>query len=396
MNRRDLLRAGLLAPVAARAEDFEAYKESQRRDFQAYKERLREAFAAYKRAHAAAFEAFREELEAAWRRPELTDRRKWVEYSGDRRTQRVVDFEADEIRLKGIEPEAGRAEEAAWSRERFRRELAALLREDFATAFQRDPVAQGVERSLEEAPVAVERGEPSRRPVLGARLGAKGPPGPEEADEQAEALMAKAPEAERERVEAGSGWARAISVPLPEASASERAREYLAPARRYAAEQEVADSLVLAVMHTESAFNPLARSPIPAYGLMQIVPESAGRDATRLLMGRPRVLAPSYLYDPENNIRIGAAYLRLLYHRYMAAVREPESRLYCAIAGYNTGPGNVARTFTGGTDMAAAAERINGRSGAEVYRTLVRELPYEETRHYLERVARRMRAYRDL
>lgn len=396
MRRRDLLRAGLLAPVAVRAEDFEAYKESQRRAFRAYKERLREAFAAYKRAHAAAFEAFREELEASWRSPELTDRRKWVAYSRDRRTQRVVDFEADEIRLKRIEPEAEGAAEAGWSRERFRRELAALLREDFATALERDPVAQRVERSLDQAPVEVERGEPSRRPVLGPRLGSEEPPGAEEAGQQAEALMAQAQEPGRERAEAGSGWAQVISVPLPEASASQKARDYLPPVRRHAEEQAVAESLVLAVMHTESAFNPLARSHIPAYGLMQIVPESAGRDATRLLMGRPRVLAPSYLYDPENNIRIGTAYLHLLYHRYMAAVREPESRLYCTIAGYNTGPGNVARTFTGGTDMAAAAERINSRSGGEVYRTLVRELPYEETRHYLERVARRMRAYRDL
>ncbi|WP_200257197.1 transglycosylase SLT domain-containing protein [Halorhodospira neutriphila] len=283
-----------------------------------------------------------------------------------------------------------------WSRERLRRELAGLLREDFATAFERDPVAQQVERSLEKAPVEVERGELSRRPVLGAFLGGEEPPGPEEANRKAEELMASAKETGRERVEAGSGWARVISVPLPEASASEKASEYLAPARRYAQEQEVSESLVLAVMHTESSFNPMARSHIPAYGLMQIVPESAGRDATRLLTGRSRVLAPSYLYNPENNIRIGAAYLHLLYYRYMAKVRERESRLYCTIAGYNTGAGNVARTFTGDTNMAAAAERINGRSGGEVYRTLVRELPYEETKHYLERVARRIQAYRDL
>ena len=48
---------------------------------------------------------------------------------------------------------------------------------------------------------------------------------------------------------------------------------------------------------------------------MQIVPHTAGKDATNHLFGEGKILAPSYLYKPENNISIGAAYLYVLHYR---------------------------------------------------------------------------------
>ena len=84
-----------------------------------------------------------------------------------------------------------------------------------------------------------------------------------------------------------------ISVPLPEQRPAYKAREFLDQAREQGSRWKIEPALILAVMHTESAFNPLARSPIPAYGLMQIVPGSAGKDATELVYGQSRVVAPS-------------------------------------------------------------------------------------------------------
>jgi membrane-bound lytic murein transglycosylase C len=104
-------------------------------------------------------------------------------------------------------------------------------------------------------------------------------------------------------------------------------------------------ALVMAVIYTESRFNPMAKSYVPAYGLMQIVPQSAGMDATEFIEGTKRVLAPSYLYNPENNVKIGTAYFYLLYYKYFKGVTDDTSRLYCSIAAYNTGAGNVAYSF---------------------------------------------------
>ena len=78
----------------------------------------------------------------------------------------------------------------------------------------------------------------------------------------------------------------------------------------------------------------------------------------------------------RNNIRIGTAYLHLLYYRYFKGVRDERSRLLCVIAAYNTGPGNVARAFTGGKDLSEAIEVINGLSYKEVLRTLLYRLPW--------------------
>jgi hypothetical protein len=46
--------------------------------------------------------------------------------------------------------------------------------------------------------------------------------------------------------------------------------------------------------------------------------------------------------------------------------------------------------------VSAAADAINGRSPAQVYRALRRDLPYAEARHYLKRVAKRLRTYREV
>jgi membrane-bound lytic murein transglycosylase C len=172
-----------------------------------------------------------------------------------------------------------------------------------------------------------------------------------------------------------------------------RARAVLPAVARHADPRGIDRALMFAIIESESAFNPLARSPAPAYGLMQIVPRSAGQDASAVLFGRPRILAPSYLFDAERNIEIGAIYLEILMERYLVRIRDPESRLYCAIAAYNTGAGNVFRAFTGRTRPKAAAAKINSMTPDDVYRTLIWQLPYKETRTYLANVRARMAKY---
>jgi membrane-bound lytic murein transglycosylase C len=73
------------------------------------------------------------------------------------------------------------------------------------------------------------------------------------------------------------------------------------------------------------------------------------------------------------------------------------AREYCAISGYNTGPGNVARAFTGTTSkLGEAQERANGMAPDELFDFLRTNLPYAETRDYLLRVAAARRHYRQL
>jgi len=163
-----------------------------------------------------------------------------------------------------------------------------------------------------------------------------------------------------------------------------RAGKYSPLVERFSRDFNLSRNLVYAVMKTESDFNPYAISPAPAFGLMQIVPASAGRDAHRFLNQTDGIPSRDFLFIPENNIQYGAAYLHLLQFKYLNEVADPLSREYCTIAGYNTGPGNVLRTFH--PDRDRALDQINNLAPLEVFNTMRRNLPYPETRDYLVKV----------
>lgn len=172
-----------------------------------------------------------------------------------------------------------------------------------------------------------------------------------------------------------------------------RADRYKDDVIREARRHNLPPSLAFAVMHTESSFNPKARSHIPAYGLMQLVPKSGARDAYQYLYKKDKFVSGRYLYKPQNNIELGCAYLGKLRNVYFKGVTDDDRAYPCVISAYNTGPGNVARTFTGGTKLKPTIKRINEMSSGKVYSKLKSDLPHKETRDYLSRVTDRMAYY---
>ncbi|AHI29127.1 murein transglycosylase [Marinobacter similis] len=189
-------------------------------------------------------------------------------------------------------------------------------------------------------------------------------------------------------------WSTRVIEPAQHEQLPARARPFIAAVNKENSEFGLSAELLLAIIETESAFNPMAKSSIPAFGLMQIVPASAGQDATEKLFGKPRLLAPSYLYNADNNIRVGAAYFNILYYRYFKGIENPVSRLYCAIAAYNTGPGNVSLALTGEKMRLRPAIAIaNKMTSSQVYEHLLQNLPYEETINYLQKVNARLGNY---
>jgi soluble lytic murein transglycosylase-like protein len=120
------------------------------------------------------------------------------------------------------------------------------------------------------------------------------------------------------------------SYPVPKAE-SVRATRFVAPDRsrmyddlidEQARRHGVRPDLVRAVVQVESAFNPYARSPKGALGLMQLMPATA------------RQFGVTNPYNPGENVRAGVAYLRQLLDRY-------DNNEELALAAYNAGPGAV-------------------------------------------------------
>jgi len=107
---------------------------------------------------------------------------------------------------------------------------------------------------------------------------------------------------------------------------STRSRAYDTLIERYAALHNVEASVVRAIMATESAFNPSARSPVGAIGLMQLMPMTA-----RELGVNPFVI--------EENIEGGV--------RYFSQLLRMFGGLELALVAYNAGPG-FAQRYAGG------------------------------------------------
>jgi soluble lytic murein transglycosylase len=135
-------------------------------------------------------------------------------------------------------------------------------------------------------------------------------------------------------------------------------------------------ALLLALARQESLFDPAARSPAGALGLMQVMPATAqgvSRDFG-LAYSKARLLG-----DPEYNIQVGGLYLQAQLARFGG-----ETAL--ALAAYNAGPSRVARWI----------EAYGDPRRGDRYDLIdwIERIPFAETRNYVQRVLEGRAVYR--
>ncbi|MDQ6799741.1 MAG: lytic transglycosylase domain-containing protein [Acidobacteriota bacterium] len=126
--------------------------------------------------------------------------------------------------------------------------------------------------------------------------------------------------------------------------------------------------LVMGLIHQESTYNPLARSPVGASGLMQLMPATAKEIARR-------THSSANTEDPEVNIRLGTVYFRQLVNMFGGVVQ-------LAVASYNAGMGNVMRWRRG-----APHKPLD---------EFLESIPFSETRNYVKRVMMLRASYKRL
>ena len=139
-----------------------------------------------------------------------------------------------------------------------------------------------------------------------------------------------------------------------------------------AQERELDPYLILALIRQESLFDPQARSPATALGLMQLLPSTASRVAKQIGISPP---SNEQLFQPEVNLVLGTQYLKDLLQRY-------SNDWFKAIAAYNAGE--------------AAVDRWEKEILTDDAEEFVERIPYLETRGYVKLVMRNHRIYKRL
>lgn len=178
-----------------------------------------------------------------------------------------------------------------------------------------------------------------------------------------------------------------VEIPMVADQVEIRSYQYADIVRRASVKYDIPEDLIYAIIKTESSFNPYAVSWANAYGLMQVVPNTAGKDVFKLVKKRSDTPTPEYLFNPENNIDAGTAYFYILKNRYLKDVRHPVSLEYSMISAYNGGTGGVLNTFNR-YDRKRAMQDLNSLQPNQVFWALTKKHPKAEARRYLEKVTK--------
>ncbi len=134
-------------------------------------------------------------------------------------------------------------------------------------------------------------------------------------------------------------------------------------------------ALALGIIRQESSFDTTTVSPAGARGLMQLMPGTAAQVARKLGM---RVSIRALTGDPGTNIALGCAYLRGLLDAFDASIP-------LAVAAYNAGPTRVENWLASNGDPRA--------EGADMV-DWIEQIPFGETRNYVQRVIENLMVYR--
>lgn len=135
---------------------------------------------------------------------------------------------------------------------------------------------------------------------------------------------------------------------------------------------DVQTELIYSIMRQESSFNPLARSPADAFGLMQLIPEMAKKAEQTAGI---QIESHEDLYVPETNIPLGTAFVHDLLDKWHGSFIP-------TVASYNASEKAIAGWVK---------SRYRGDALA-----FIEDVPYEETRNYIKLVMRNFIFYKRL
>lgn len=367
--------------------DYEKYVREQNEQIQKMQTNQNEAitkmqkeYEDYVKAEKEAYEHFVKTGELLWGKGNVKEstQKDWVEYSDDGKTRSTVDFESGEATIEIIQEKGKEIDN-----KEIEKKLKFLLTNKGKTKDYDSKVEKAM--PLQDKPVLENQVQtPSGEVVTEEHI-----------DEDVKEIVNNV-KPEVKTIKGEDNVERqvvTIKLELAPDHIRTRAEQYKNEIQKYCQKWDVDPALAYAIMQTESSFNPKAKSYVPAYGLMQIVPKTAGADCAQSLKKPFSAPTGNYLYEPENNIEMGVHYLYLLKKRYFTNVNDKDSQNLCVIASYNTGAGNLARALRGDTKIGKAIPQINEMTYDQLFKYLEKKL-LPETQNYIRKVTERMNNFK--
>jgi len=409
-------------------QSFEDFKRQQEQAFSQYKESVTKEYDAYEAAEKAAFEKFKEDVERQWEEFKGSTAKTYVSYDGDLQSRASIDYENGHLFIEVIIDEETADIEGINYYKSKRNDsyrygyggpslfgnFLFILNTSFypwpqtaghvskeLSESERKPLFQGLAKSKLIQKLVKVLSETDNRgdSILDDQL----------ADENGSEINAANAEKFAEKnisgqLEASKDYTGkdgkkrksfSFSLDLKPGHQKSRMNKYRKEIVKQSKRFNIEPSIAMAITETESSFNPKATSHIPAYGLMQLVPKSGARDAYQYVYDKDKFLGKRYLYNSDNNIELGCAYLAKIRYNYFKRIKDDEKAYMCSVAAYNTGIGNVAKALTGKGKLKPATDEANSMSSEKLYKTLRKDLKHKEARDYLERVWSKKDKYSD-
>jgi membrane-bound lytic murein transglycosylase C len=167
-----------------------------------------------------------------------------------------------------------------------------------------------------------------------------------------------------------------------------RAKKIKSTVDVWANKYQLDSSYILAIIRQESAFNPMARSWVPALGLMQIVPKYAGLEVMKVVTGKAIKPDEVFLYNPEKNIMIGTTYLHLLRDKYFPKIKDREKQIILMTASYNWGPHRIQKAIN--------SKKIPENSDSKETYEIIQRIAPTETKNYVQKVLKFYAEFKEL
>ena len=232
------------------------------------------------------WKTYSDEMDRAWKRyaaeinaewgPENSKtptKKEWVDYYSKRDERSSIDFEKGELKVEIIlEPKD--LPESKQVKERIQKRLEKIITE---------PATEDKALKIQSPPFDVAASAPHRPifPLKGQLKLSNGDTVTKKSAHQFAREVVKTQPVKTKTIQTPKGKKRvaSVSVSLIADHIKKRAMPYLKRVLEMAQRYDLPPSLIFGIMQTESSFNPMSRSGVPAFGLMQLVPRSGGLDA---------------------------------------------------------------------------------------------------------------------